>query len=219
MLPNFIHRSIIGGRSKLDKWLKFNRCALCTKISKHAPWCESCLGDFPSWAGQRLQIKHLDNVSVAYRYEYPLDRLIQHAKFKSNYTLIQSLSKLMPLPTLSGMQTMIYPVPVTKRRLLQRGFNQSRVLAEYIKSLTAIDIDEVSIHKLAGRSDQSRLSARERKRNAKDLFRGKFGAPVAEHAIIVDDVITTGATISALAKLLRANGAKRVDGIALAGVP
>ena len=148
-----------------------------------------------------------------------IDRVIQLAKFKSNYNLIQALAILMPLPAPYPRDAALYPVPVTKQRLLRRGFNQSRILADEISRLTTLAIDEVSIHKLSHLPDQASLNAAARKKNAKRLFQGLFETPVAEHAIVVDDVITTGATISVLGKMLRANGAKRVDGIALAAVP
>lgn len=218
MLRNFRRSSILRPRRKLDKWLNNNRCVLCTSATKSRPWCDACLGSLPGWASEPPRFPGLDNITIGYRYEYPIDRLIQAAKYRRNFLLATAMASLLPLPDNLSASTVLYPVPVSKWRLQRRGFNQTRVFADSIKRHKGCPIDEVSIHKRLWLEDQSALNARARKRNAKKLFIGKFTKAAAQHAVIIDDVITTGATVSTLARLLRAHGAERIDVIALSAV-
>ena len=218
MLRKFIHSSIKPDRLKLDNWSKINRCVLCTNTTRYIPWCKACVADLPSWNTKPLKIPNVDEVRVAFRYEYPIDRLIQVAKYRSNYVLSQALSGLMPKCSSATPASVLFPIPVSRKRLLSRGFNQTRILAEHLYRENTCFIDEVSIHKRWLARDQSSLSAKQRQSNAKSLFNASFSKPAAPHAVIIDDVITTGATISAVASILRANGAQRIDAIALAAV-
>ena len=77
MLRNFIRSSIIRQGNKLDQWLKNNRCVLCSSAATNNPWCTRCLGDLPAWTGPPLHLPAVDKLVVGYRYEFPLDRLIQ----------------------------------------------------------------------------------------------------------------------------------------------
>ena len=218
MLRNFIRSSINRRGYKLDEWLETSRCVLCGSATVTDPWCTCCASDLPMWTGPGLVLPGLDNVTVGYCYVFPLDRLIQIAKYRSNFMLATALARLMPIPVTLSKSSVVYPVPVSKWRLYRRGFNQTSILADAIKSRKDCILDEVSIHKRNWRRDQSALDASARKRNARDLFYADFGVIRRHHAVIVDDVITTGATLSALALILRKHGAERVDAVALSAV-
>ena len=218
MLRNFIRSSINRQGHKLDEWLKTSHCVLCGSAATPNPWCECCASDLPKWTEPRLVLPGLDEVTVGYCYAFPLDRLIQIAKYRSNFMLASALATLMPTPVTQLESTVVYPVPVSKWRLYRRGFNQTRILADAIKSRIDCTLDEVSIHKRNWSKDQSSLDASARKRNARNLFYADFGVKRRHHAVIVDDVITTGATLSALALILRRHGAERVDAVALSAV-
>lgn len=219
MFRKFSHSSIFHWLYTFDQWLNNNQCVLCLQHCIGISWCDRCLSDLPRWrAVDSIQIPFVSSTVVSFRYEYPINKLIQSAKYKSNYGLITSLAKLLPDVPYSATDAMIYPVPVSPWKLLRRGFNQTSVLArEKFKGKT-IAIDEVSIHKRCFLPDQSSLDAIHRKTNARELFYAPSFLSTG-HAIIIDDVITTGATVSAVAKILRDNGAKRVDVYALAAVP
>ena len=217
-MRNFSRSSILRRGGILDNWLDNNRCVLCTNTTNTNPWCDACLGSLPAWTREPPRFPGLDNVTIGYRYEYPIDRLIQAAKYRRNFLLATAMATLLPLTDNLSARTVLYPVPVSKWRLQRRGFNQTRVFADSIKRQIGCSIDEVSIHKRSWLKDQSALDARARKCNARKLFIGKFSKAAAQHAVIIDDVITTGATVSTLARLLRAHGAERIDVIALSAV-
>ena len=218
MLRNFIHSSINRGHKYFDNWLKINRCLICFGEALNKPWCSACLTDLPWWdTAKRLKYPFVDSVTVSFRYDYPIDRLIQAGKYAPDYRLVSSLSSLMPKMPHLRSTSVIYPVPISTWGLIRRGFNQTPLLAREITRLPNFPLDEVSIHKRMFRSDQSTLNAEGRKSNAQTLF---FSRPfnAAQHTVIVDDVITTGATVSAMAKILKSNGAVSVDVYALAAV-
>ena len=218
VLRNFRRSSIFRSVNFFDRWSKINQCVLCHRRTTGTPWCKLCRADLPRWDSlQRLNFPFIDSATVSFKYSYPLDRLIQFAKYRSNYGLTTALVSLMPEFHLPASGGGIYPVPISKWKLLSRGFNQTSVLAREKPLLETWPIDEVSIHKRSFLPDQSTLDAADRKANAKNLFHAhEFKS--AKHAVIVDDVITTGATVSAVAKILRSNGALRVDAYALAAV-
>lgn len=108
--------------------------------------------------------------------------------------------------------TRIIPVPLSPKRLTERGFNQATVIAQAIAGPTGITIDELSlvrtIHTEKHRAGMDRKSRGESVKNAFDVKRPKLIA--GENILLVDDVFTSGATVSNCAKVLKKNGADKV---------
>ena len=218
-MRNYVHSSIKRCQTNIDKWLNYDRCCVCSAAVFGAPWCVNCLQDLKTWAPRAPRgIDYVDQVYSGFEFSYPLDKLIHRAKADGDYRLLVALGVLTPSLTHFSIDTVIYPVPISQWQLLRRGFNQASILAREVNRYATRLIDEVSIYKHWNRPRQSTLDRRRRTTNAEQLF-GIKEATVAPHAVIVDDVITTGATIRAIAKLLRKKGARRVDAIALASVP
>ena len=214
-----VHSSINHHLANFYKWTKFNQCVACSTRVQGLPWCTDCHLDLPAWGNRKpRQLQHVDKVHIGYEFSYPLDKLIHIAKARGDFRLLVALGGLMPALRVSNSRTMVYPVPIAKWQLLRRGFNQAAILAQEVCAGTATPVDEVSIYKHLFRPRQSSLDKAHRIRNARYLF-GIKADTVARHAIIVDDVVTTGATVSAIAKILREHGAETVEVIALAGVP
>ena len=147
MLRKFRRSSIKRPGWILDKWLKINRCLLCTAATLETPWCQACEGDLPRWHKPEFKIPGLDTVHVTFSYDYPLDRLIQAAKYRRNYLLTAALATLIEPRIHVTTGTALYPVPVSKWRILTRGFNQTRIFADYINRNLNCVVDEVSIYK------------------------------------------------------------------------
>ena len=100
---------------------------------------------------------------------------------------------------------MIIPVPIPTGKRLRRGYNQSEKLAQGISKATGIPVNMRAIIRLPYKTSQTHLTAAERQENVKDSFRLRRGSTDAlrgKHLLIVDDVITTGATVQECGRVL-----------------
>jgi ComF family protein len=111
-------------------------------------------------------------------------------------------------------------VPLARRRLRQRGFDQARMLAAWLGASLALPVDTSLLRRRQDTAPQQGLDAASRRRNLRHAFTLASDAQVRErHFALVDDVLTTGATASTLARLLKRAGAARVDVYCLARTP
>lgn len=111
---------------------------------------------------------------------------------------------------------LLVPVPLHPSRLRYRGFNQSLLLAQHVGAFLGVDVRDVL--KRTRRTDaQVTLGAEQRQANVAGAFAARHDAAIAGLSIVlVDDVITTGATISACSEELRQVGAKSVRAVSIA---
>jgi len=110
------------------------------------------------------------------------------------------------------------PVPLAKRRLRERGFNQAAMLGRWLSSHLGVHCDERLLLRTRETPAQQQLDAKARRRNLRQAF-AVTGELTGKHVAIVDDVLTTGATAQAVAEVLRQAGARRVDVYCLARTP
>ena len=112
---------------------------------------------------------------------------------------------------------LIIPVPLSYRRLFKRGYNQSVLLARELSKLTGIEVDVTSLVKIKNTKAQSSLLGKNRLKNIKNAFAIKNTNKIKNKRIVlIDDVMTTGATLSECAKILIRAGAKSVDTLTVA---
>lgn len=198
------------------------RC-LCPGCEADLPWlgpaCPGCGAPLPAGAAgpcgrcgrQRLPATRL---WAALSYEYPVDRLVTAAKFHGQLHAARTLGELLALHVdrarPGAPPDLLVPVPLHRRRLGQRGYNQAVEIARPLAALTGATLAPALCERTRPTPKQSGLSAAARRRNLRGAFaaRGRCdGARVA----IVDDVVTTGSTAAALARALRAAGAADVE--------
>ncbi len=106
-----------------------------------------------------------------------------------------------------GKVYFLTPVPLTKTKLLKRGFNQSEILAKTISELTGYKIFN-GLEKIKETKDQAELEFKERLQNLKFAFKLKEKPP--QYVILIDDIKTTGTTLKECARLLKENGTKEI---------
>ena len=196
------------------------RCAL--RLPGNSDVCPACLRDAPV----------LRHCHAAVDYSPPWDGLVLQLKFHQHLAWASRMAQL--LWQLPGVQTAvkdataIVPVPLSAERLKERGYNQALLLAQAIHQEARAHIHKpppIQPHWLIRLLDtpaQAQLGRRARLRNLRHAFAAdpRHAAAIAgQRVLLVDDVMTTGATASAVANLLLARGASAVDAIVFARTP
>ncbi|WP_241084963.1 ComF family protein [Candidatus Vondammii sp. HM_W22] len=148
-----------------------------------------------------------------FHYAAPVDLLISRFKFNGKLHIGRLLSSLLGnfiLQQQSRLPELITPVPLHSTRLRQRGYNQSLELARPLSRRLNIPLNYACCRRVKLTAPQSDLERGERRRN----IRGAFEVTVRfqdTHIVLVDDVVTTGSTVSELAREFKRAGAKQVD--------
>lgn len=178
--------------------------------------CGACLKKPPQF----------EHVEVPWRYAFPLDSLItrfkHHAKWPLGRLLGELLSHHLQHAFENGLPrpALLLPVPLGKRRLRQRGFNQAGMLASWLGSALDLPVAAQLLRRERETTAQQDLDAAARQRNLRQAFTLAHPERIQGlHLAVVDDVLTTGATANSLARLLKRAGAARVDVYCLARTP
>jgi ComF family protein len=188
-----------------------NPCRVCG-LQIDAVGSESCSQHAGKW--------HTDRVEVPYLYCHPLDKQIYAMKFSGQRRIARALGQLLAdsLPSAAMRVDALVPVPLHRSRLLERGFDQAFEMSRPVSQATRLPILRGNIERWLATPAQSTLRASSRQQNLRLAFRVKRELSGCRLAII-DDVITTGATINSLAVALTSAGASRVEAWALARTP
>lgn len=197
-------------------------CCLCRSQAQSYGLCRACEAELP-WRKTQSQRtpNHVDELWACFEFSYPMRALIHRMKFGKDIACARLLGELMAqrLAALDYVctNTCLYPVPLGRRRMWVRGFNQAVEIALPIGATLNLPIDTFAVHRLRVDRVQSTLSAEARRSNMRRAFKVR-GEITHQTAIVVDDVVTTGATLSAVARNLKSAGVKRVVAWVLAAV-
>ncbi|QWT19785.1 ComF family protein [Bacillus sp. NP157] len=181
------------------------RCALPRRPLSSSS-CEACARRLPPWR----------SAWVPFRYAWPLDLLEARFKFGGNLVAGKVLAHRWiaagPPPSLPDA---IVPVPLHVARLRQRGFNQALELVKPVAKHFGVPLAPRLLRRVRMTEAQSDLDAEARATNVRGAFVARPGS-LPTHVAVVDDVMTTGATLAACVEALHAAGVQRVDVWALA---
>jgi ComF family protein len=159
-----------------------------------------------------------DRCLCALRYAGTVPYLVQTFKYRGRLATARVLAPLLAEylePRLDALPQRLIPVPLHPTRLRERGYNQAQELARRIGQQLGVAIDPFACRRIRPTSPQTTLSRAERLRNPLGCFATDADLGGC-HLAIVDDVVTTAATVDSLARTLRAAGATRVDDWAVA---
>jgi ComF family protein len=208
--------------------------AICIACETELPWlgdhCQTCALPLPAaglTCGQCLnQPPAFEQVIAPWTYSFPVDTLITRFKHSAQWPLGHLLAELLAQSLQHRFgdnldrPDVLVPVPLAGKRLRKRGFNQAAMLARWLGASLDIACDEQLLMRTQDTGAQQELKAEARKTNLRNAFTLKPNAFVkGQHLALVDDVLTTGATAQALARLLMKAGAARVDVYCLARTP
>lgn len=197
----------------------------CVGCETEGVWlCRSCLEllvktEKLSPDKQNLVAPHLDGVTALFHYgDNVISKLIGMLKYDSLLELGSDFKKIIFASEfdLPAKDFILMPVPLHPRRERERGFNQAVILAEGFADKLNFKINS-DLRRQTYTAQQAKLSAADRKVNLKDAFVFENNRePTPEKVLLVDDVFTTGATMSECAKVLKDKGVKVVWGLAFA---
>jgi ComF family protein len=224
----------------MNKRLKFNHlffdgllrspCLLCLAANSSAlGLCQPCLDDLP-WLPDALCSQcalpctdkvcghclsdppYFDACYGVFSYQFPISALLQDYKYGSKLHLARSFALLLknrvPLHTVDTVIAM----PMHPQRLKERGFNQALEIARVLCAEQAQKLDFDSVQRQKHRPAQVSLSWQARLKNIKGVFKLQSASRIAGQRIaILDDVMTTGASLNELAKTLKQAGASHVE--------
>lgn len=173
-------------------------CPVCALPSPAGETCGSCLGDEP----------HFDATLAGFRYGFPVDRLVQALKYQHRLALAPWFARAL-LAAAPPRGDLMLALPLAERRLGERGFNQALEIARPLARALSLALPIDACLRAHDTAPQASLPWQERHKNVRGVFecrRDLTGLSV----IVVDDVMTTGATLNEFARTLKKHGASRV---------
>jgi len=179
-------------------------CPCCALPSPAGAVCGSCLNRPP----------HFDGTRALWRYEFPCDGLVRALKYHARLALAGFFARRLasrPLPKID----LVVPMPLHPKRLAERGFNQALEIARGVARHLGRPIEPRGVLRVKNTVPQTGLPYEERAKNVRGAFLCKLDLSGASIAV-VDDVMTTGATLNELARALKRAGATRVENLVIA---
>lgn len=187
-----------------------NKCLHCGRYTPYSVnYCDSCIE----------KNINFDIARSVYKYKIPISLLIQNFKYKNkkfHYRFFAGeLYKLYKAENLNCDAVCF--VPMTEERFSQTGYNHSELLAKEFCRLSNLELLDC-IEKVKETERQATLTLTQRRKNLKSAFKTYKKFVNEKHVLLIDDVLTTGATSDAIAKLLKSKGAKSVTVLTVASV-
>jgi ComF family protein len=185
------------------------RCLRCAIPLAGPGVCGDCLRNLPAF----------DEVTPAYDFRFPVDRLVRRFKFSADLAAGACLGEALARAVrASARPDLVVASPASRERLRERGFNPALVLAQDAGSRLRLPVDSRVLAKVRHTPPQAGLARAARRRNLRGAFAVRRRLDGLEVAV-VDDVMTTGATLAEIAAALKGAGAARVSAWVVARTP
>lgn len=165
--------------------------------------------------------KHFENHYYIFKYDNLIRKLIIDYKFNEKTYLYRSFLEFLNNYQKEYIQFKIYdiiiPVPISKKRKKERGYNQSLLIARKISSKEKIKLGDKVISKVKNNNTQSKLNKEERAENVKNVYKITSNKEIInKNILLIDDIYTTGATLNECSRMLKQAGAKKIDVLTIA---
>jgi ComF family protein len=221
-----MRRQLIDICTKITQNLLPQQCLLCGAACSSRWICDGCEGDLPfhpplhcpvcamptplgETCGECLKHPpHFDATRAAFAYAFPADALLRALKYRSRLAIAEWAA--MHIDPSGIPPDYLIPMPLHVNRLKTRGFNQAMEIARALSRRYGIALLHEAVERVRETEPQAGLPRVERTRNMRNAFACRGGV-VGKHVAIVDDVMTSGASLNELARTLKAAGALRVE--------
>lgn len=182
-------------------------CHICALPLAAPGICGHCLKQPPAF----------DEILALFLYQSPVNHLVQQLKYGHRFDVARLFAAQLSgrCPSLPEPPDLLVPVPLHESRLRQRGYNQAWELTRHLSRRSGIPADHRLCKRTRATPSQTGLTAVQRHRNLRRAFsvtRDVEGL----HIAVVDDVMTTGSTLQAMAEALKGKGATRITGLVIA---
>lgn len=226
---SILRNVILNIGAEIKQALPTQPCVLCGSMSHGGLWCAACDSAMPyldvpccpacalpssggEVCGQCLQHPLLFiRATAVFGYTFPLDKLIQAMKYGEQIALAHAFAvRLAQRIDKTNLPDYIIPMPLHPAKLRERGFNQSLLLAAKVARELDIKLLHNTCQRVRDTPPQSALPWKERKKNVCGAFRCDADLS-GKHVVLVDDVLTTGASLDALAAAVQKCGASEIS--------
>jgi ComF family protein len=214
-------------RTKIRQALPAQPCLLCGAFSHNGAWCEACDSSLPYLTAPHCPVCALptlngelcghclkrmpkfDRTLAVFAYAFPLDKLVQALKFREHLMLVGGLAERL-VQRVTIRPDCIIAMPLHRSRLRERGFNQSQELARHVAKSLDIPLLPHACQRVRDTPPQSALKWKERGKNMRNAFTCTLDLS-GKHVAVVDDVMTSGASLNEVSVALRGAGAAEIS--------
>jgi competence protein ComFC len=186
-------------------------CYICNELGYENGICSKCRGE-----------SQIDKIIVATTYsENFVSRIVEQLKYNFIEDLAGILAKIIDKQIVDKdfvndiYNVKIVPIPLHRKRYIERGFNQSEKIAKYLGEKYGGEIDEELLIRNKNTSQQAKLNRKERFENLSEAFGVRLGVEVPKKVVLVDDVLTTGVTFGEAVRVLKKSGVEEVVCVAV----
>lgn len=174
-------------------------CPICADQTTHGERCGACLKEPP----------HFDRTIALFRYDFPADRIVHALKYGHQLAVAKWCGQRLAEQLSAETFDLTLPLPLHPERLRQRGFNQSAEIAREFGNCLFLRADRSILLRTRQTTPQAELPPKERRKNVRGAFECQADLR-GMRILLVDDVLTTGATANECARVLKLHGAASV---------
>ena len=231
---SILSAALLNIRSISEHILPAQPCFLCGALSHEGLCCAGCNAELPRLGashcpicalptnagevcGQCLQHPpHFDHTVAAFSYSFPVNQLLKALKFHERLELVNFLADELT-KSIACVPDAVVAMPLHPSRLRGRGFNQSQLLAARIAARLKVPLLADVCHRVRDTAPQSSLPLKEREKNMRNVFTVTLSDQwQGKHMAIVDDVMTSAASMGELANAFKKAGARSVTACVIA---
>lgn len=191
--------------------------SICEQCTAHLPWiehhCLQCALPLNELSVQQCgqcikKSPYFDASTTCFIYDTPIDAMIRGFKFNQQYHLARLFAYCLKIKLNNPAFDAIIPIPLHYKRHISRGFNQATWIAKHLSGHLNIPLKTNILKRTQDTSSQRQLDRSSRRQNIKYAFTAKM---VPKHILLIDDVVTTTATVNAASLALKKSGAVYIE--------